>query len=82
MDGTIPTPPSDPNKLVQPPVVQVLLLPVRVLILKKFLYRSAPCCFYADRGVEGGYPEAEWDVGIVILREDKKRLIAPRMADF
>ncbi len=83
MDGTIPTPPSDPDKLVQPAgcasptftgasfdIEEISLSGVRLAVST------------LTEGVEGGYTEAEWDVGIVTLREDKKKLIAPKWQTF
>lgn len=83
MDGTIPTPPSDPDKLVQPAgcasptftgtsfdIEEISLSGVRLAVST------------LTEGIEGEYPEAEWDVGIVTLREDKKRLVAPKWQAF
>lgn len=83
MDGTIPTPPSDPDKLVQPAgcasptftgtsfdIEEISLSGVRLAVST------------LTEGIEGAYPEAKWDVGIVTLRENKKQLIAPKWQTF
>ena len=78
-DSSIPTPASDPKGMVQPrgcadptftgagcDVAQVALAGVRLAV--------ATLC----HGINSGYPDFEWDVGVLALRDADGRAIAPR----
>lgn len=78
-DGKIPKPPSDPEKMLQPAgcasptftgtsfdIQEVSLFGVRLAVST-----------LAEKIAEA-YPKADWDVGILSLRENKNELIAPQ----
>ena len=82
-DETIPPPPADPNGGTQPAgcvsptftgagfdVSELSLAGVRLAVST------------LSAGIAGAYPEVEWDVATVSLREGKDRLITPRWETF
>ncbi len=77
--GKIPKPTSDPDKMLQPAgcasptftgtsfdIQEVSLFGVRLAVST------------LTEKIEGTYPKADWDVGILSLRENKNELIAPK----
>ena len=82
-DESIPPPPEAPDDFVQPAgcasptftgtsfdIQEVSLSGVRLAVST------------LSEGIEGGYPETDWDVARLTLREDKTRLVAPQWETF
>lgn len=82
-DGTIPKPPSDPEKMLQPAgcasptftgtsfdIQEVSLFGVRLAVST------------LTEKTDTAYPKADWDVGILSLRKNKNELIAPQWETF
>lgn len=77
-DGTIPPPPSDPEKMLQPagcasPTFTGTSFDIQEVSL--FGVRLAVSTLVKEK--EDAYPKADWDVGILSLRENKNELVAP-----
>lgn len=83
MESAIPTPPNDPSGLVQPkgcgdPTFTGAGYDVSEIALAGVRLAVATLC----RGQSGGYPDFEWDVGVLALRDIDGRAIASRWNTF
>lgn len=81
--GAIPAPPSDPRELVQPagcaaPTFTGASFDISEVVLTGVRLSVATLC----SGAGQGYPDFDWDVGIVSLRDSMGRVIAPRWDTF
>jgi hypothetical protein len=77
-DGTLPLPASDPNGTIQPvgcadPTFTGSGFDVTTVALEAVRTASGIVC----AGIQWGYPDADWDVAILSLRDDQGQRIPP-----
>lgn len=83
IDGSIPLPPQDPSQFFQPagcgsPTFRAASFDVEEISLHGVRMAIATLA----SGVKGGYPDSDWDVAIIGLREDNGNLASPSVQTY